>query len=179
MRTPENTGTRFAANFSEPDAGSGRLRLREIPYPPVLGREEPDMTAVTPGRCEYAVLIADDDAAMRETLREVVAGAGFSTLLASSGEEALDVVGQFAVHLALFDMHMPGLTGLETLQLVRQTHAIMPAILVTADPSRSLMLEAQKASVYCILPKPVRKDLVLHSVARAIQRHYGAGTAGG
>ena len=50
------------------------------------------MTAVTPGRCEYAVLIADDDAAMRETLREVVAGAGFSTLLASSGEEALDVV---------------------------------------------------------------------------------------
>ena len=130
------------------------------------------MTGVTPGRCEYAVLIADDDPSMRETLREVVAGAGFSTLLASCGEEALDVVGQNAVHLALFD-----LTGLETLQLVRQTHAIMPAILVTADPSRSLMLEAQKASVYCILPKPVRKDLVLYSVARAIQRHYGAGTS--
>jgi len=136
------------------------------------------MTSVTPGRWEYAVLIADDDPAMRDTLREVVAGAGFATLMAASGEEALDVVGQHAVHLALFDMHMPGLTGLETLQLVRQTHAVMPAILVTADPSRNLMIEAQKASVYCILAKPVRKDMVLFSVTRAIQRHYGADQTG-
>jgi DNA-binding NtrC family response regulator len=136
------------------------------------------MTSVTAGRWEYAVLIADDDPAMRDTLREVVASAGFATLMASCGEEALDVVGQNAVHLALFDMHMPGLTGLETLQLVRQTHAVMPAILVTADPSRNLMIEAQKASVYCILPKPVRKDMVLFSVTRAIQRHYGADLTG-
>lgn len=136
------------------------------------------MVAVTPDRCDFSVLIADDDTAMRDTMREVVASAGFTTLVVSCGEEALDVVGQKAVHLALLDMHMPGLTGLETLQLVRQTHAMMPAILVTADPTRSLMLEAQRASVYCVLAKPVRKDLVLYSVVRAISRHYGTGPAG-
>ena len=123
------------------------------------------MVAVTPDRYDYSILIADDDVAMRDVLREVVAS-------------ALDVVGQKAVHLALLDMHMPGLTGLETLQLVRQTHAMMPAILVTADPTRSLMLEAQRASVYCVLSKPVRKDLVLYSVVRAISRHYGTGPTG-
>ncbi|NBU77091.1 MAG: response regulator [Planctomycetes bacterium] len=78
------------------------------------------MVAVTPDRYDYSILIADDDVAMRDVLREVVASAGFTTLVVSCGEEALDVVGQKAVHLALLDMHMPGLTGLETLQLVRQ-----------------------------------------------------------
>ena len=136
------------------------------------------MVAVTPDRYDYSILIADDDVAMRDVLREVVASAGFTTLVVACGEEALDVVGQKAVHLALLDMHMPGLTGLETLQLVRQTHAMMPAILVTADPTRSLMLEAQRASVYCVLSKPVRKDLVLYSVVRAISRHYGTGPTG-
>ena len=131
------------------------------------------MVAVTPDRYDYSILIADDDVAMRDVLREVVASAGFTTLVVSCGEEALDVVGQKAVHLALLDMHLPRLTGLETLQLVRQMHAMLPAILVTADASQSLMREAQRSSIYSVLPKPVSKGLVLQTVARALRRHYG------
>ena len=48
----------------------------------------------------------------------------------------MDIVRDEPVHLVLLDMHMPTLTGLETLQLVRQINALLPCILVTADATR-------------------------------------------
>ena len=56
----------------------------------------------------YSILITDDDPVARETLREIVAPQGYHTLMAESGEEALDLVREHEVHLALFDMHLPG-----------------------------------------------------------------------
>ena len=91
----------------------------------------------------YSILITDDDRGSREALRDIVEPEGFRTLLASSGEDALDIVHSERVHLALLDMHMPKLTGLETLELVHQFNAVLPCILVTADPSEGLMREAR------------------------------------
>ena len=50
-----------------------------------------------------------------------------------------------SIHLALLDMHMPALTGLETLQMVRQINALLPCILVTADVTEWLMRQALRA----------------------------------
>lgn len=121
----------------------------------------------------YSILITDDDRGCRESLREIVEPEGFRTLLASSGEEALDIVREEPVHLALLDMHMPRLTGLETLQLVRQVNTILPVILVTADASERLMRQAFKAHAYSVIPKPVSKNVVLYTVVRALMRAYG------
>src|SRR5881398_1617688 len=94
------------------------------------------------GSKPYAILITDDDRGRRAALRAIVEPEGFRTLLASSGEEALDIVRTGPVHLFLVDMHMPTLTGLETLQLVRQVNALLPAILITGDASDSLLRQA-------------------------------------
>src|SRR5205807_351987 len=93
----------------------------------------------------YNILITDDDRGCQEVLREIMEPEGYHTLLASSGEEALDIVREEPVHLALLDMHMPRLTGLETLQLLRQIHAVMPCILVTADATEQLLPQAYQA----------------------------------
>ncbi len=130
------------------------------------------MRATTEPR-RYSILITDDDAGCREVLRDIMEPEGFRTLLASSGEEALDIVRDAPVHLALFDMHMPTLTGLETLQLVRQINALLPCILVTADANERLMRQAQQARVYSVIPKPVSKNVVLYTVVRALVRVYG------
>src|SRR5438093_2570601 len=82
----------------------------------------------------YSILITDDDVGCREVLRDIVEPEGYRTHLASSGEEALEIVQHQPIHLALLDMHMPRLTGLETLELVRHINALLPCILVTADP---------------------------------------------
>lgn len=122
---------------------------------------------------DYSILIADDDGNCREALREIMEPEGFRTLLASSGEEALDIVRSATVHLALLDMHMPNLTGLETLQLVRQINAMLPAILVTADYNEYLLRQACLAHAYSVIPKPVSKNVVLYTVVRALARSYG------
>jgi two-component system chemotaxis response regulator CheY len=121
----------------------------------------------------YSILITDDDRECREALREIVEPEGFRTLLAASGEEALDIVREEPVHLALLDMHMPTLTGLETLQLVHEINAILPCILVTADANELLIRQAFRARAYSIIPKPVSKNVVLYTVVRALVRVYG------
>ncbi|HEV3260431.1 MAG TPA: response regulator [Gemmataceae bacterium] len=121
----------------------------------------------------YSILITDDDSGCREALRSIMEPEGFRTLLASSGEEALDIVREEPVHLALLDMYMPTLTGLETLQLVRQVNTVLPCILITADATDGLMRQALKARAYSVIAKPVSKSIVLYTVVRALLRAYG------
>ena len=127
------------------------------------------MTATKP----YNILITDDDANCREALRDIFEPEGYRTYLASSGEEAVDIVHNEPVHVALLDMHMPRLTGLETLQLARQYNEGLPCILVTADNNEQLMRQAFRARAYSVIPKPVSKNVVLYTVVRAIVRVYG------
>lgn len=129
------------------------------------------MTAIKEPK-NYRILITDDDENARAVLRDIVEPEGFETVLASCGEEALDIVRDEEVHLLLLDMQMPTLTGLETFHLVRQINALLPGILVTADASESLMREAQQAHVYSVIPKPVNKNLVMYTVIRALVRFY-------
>jgi CheY-like chemotaxis protein len=122
---------------------------------------------------DYSILIADDDGSCRQALRDIMEPEGFRTMLASSGEEVIDIVRGAPVHLLLLDMHMRRLSGLETLQVLRQLNAGLPAILVTGDPSASVLRQAYQAHVYSVIPKPVSKNVVLYTVVKALARFYG------
>jgi len=121
----------------------------------------------------FSVLITDDDREWRETLREIVEPEGFHTLLASSGEEAVDIVRETPVHLALLDLNLPRMSGIETLQLVHQINAILPCILVTANASDEVMRQAFNVRAYSVIPKPVSKNVLLYTMIRALMRVYG------
>jgi len=128
----------------------------------------------------FSILIADDDRGTRETLGEVLQDRGFATVLAKDGGEAVELVQVQLVHLVLFDMHMPRLTGLEALTLLRHTlHRVLPAVLMTADATTELMRQAFLAQVYSVIPKPVNKNIVLHTLARALEQVYGKPPEGG
>ena len=120
-----------------------------------------------------SVLITDDDVACRETLRDIVEPEGFRALLASSGEEALNIIHDEPVHLALLDMHMPRMTGLETWQLMHQVNQVLPCILVTADATEQVIRQAFTLRVYSVIPKPVSKNVLLHTMVRALMNVYG------
>jgi CheY-like chemotaxis protein len=127
----------------------------------------------TPEARDYSILIADDDTSCRQALQDIMEPEGFRTLLASSGEEALDIVQDVDVHLVLLDMHMPTLTGLETWQLVRQIKGMLPAILITGDANESVIRQACQLRFYSVIPKPVNKNVVLYTVIRALSIGYG------
>ena len=125
-------------------------------------------------RRRFSILVADDDRGTRETLGEVLEHEGFDTVLASDGGEAVELVQVKLIHLVLFDMHMPRLTGLEALDLLRQTLGrVLPAVLMTADATTELMRQAFQAQVYSVIPKPVSKNIVLYTLARALAQVYG------
>jgi len=121
----------------------------------------------------YSVLIADDDPSNRDALREIVEPEGYRTVLASSGEEALDLIREESVLLALFDMHMQRMTGVEAVEIVHQMNAVLPCILVTADPNEEVLRQAFRVHVYSVIPKPVSRNILLYTMVRALMKVYG------
>jgi CheY-like chemotaxis protein len=119
-----------------------------------------------------SILITDDDPAARETFREIFEPQGFNTLLAESGEEAIDIARDHEIHLALMDMHLPKLTGLETITIVRQIKGVIPMILVSAESDDNLLRKALSAHAFCVLAKPVSKHVVIYVVTRALEKFY-------
>ena len=122
-----------------------------------------------------SILITDDDPVFRETLCGVLEPEGFRTLVAGSGEEACRLIQGNEIHLALFDMHMPRLTGLETLRLVKQFKSLMPCILMSARLDEQIRAEAVRADAFAVLAKPISRIDLTSSVRQALRRTYGWG----
>ena len=123
-------------------------------------------------RLEYpSLLITDDDHDFRETLRSVFEPR-FRTLVASDGEEALSIVRSQEVHLLLLDMHMPKLTGLETLRRVKMLKTRLPCILLSAGLDESLIRQAQLAQAFSVLSKPITRHQLTSTVDAAMRRIY-------
>lgn len=119
----------------------------------------------------YQLLIADDDNDFRRAVCEIFAPF-FRLIEAESGEEAIALVAKEEVHLALFDMHMKQLTGLDALRQLRALQIDAPCILITADYTDELRGDAEQAAAFSVLRKPVtRRDLVT-TVARAVESAY-------
>ena len=119
-----------------------------------------------------SLLITDDDAAFRETLRGVFEPRGFRTYLAGDGEEAMRIVRDEEVHLVLLDMHMPKLTGLEVLRLLKQFKSILPIILLSAGLDEWLIDQARRAQAFSVLPKPVSGRQITGIVRQALKQAY-------
>jgi two-component system chemotaxis response regulator CheY len=120
-----------------------------------------------------SLLITDDDAGFRETLCGVFQPRGFRVFSAGDGEEALRILGQQDVHLMLLDMHMPRLTGLETIHRVRQFRSRLPWILLSACLDEALVQQARLAEAFSVLAKPVSRQDITATVESALRRIYG------
>jgi len=119
-----------------------------------------------------SLLITDDDCDFRETLRHVFEPRGYRTVLAGDGEEALQIVRRDQIHLLLLDMHMPRLTGLETIRRVKQFAETLPCILLTANLDEHLAEEARRARAFSVLAKPVRFAEITTVVNQALRATY-------
>ena len=120
---------------------------------------------------QYQLLIADDDDAFRGTLCEIFEPF-FRLIEAQSGEEALELAAHEEVHIALFDMHMQRLTGLEALRQLKEIYIVAPCILITADYTTELCDDAAEAHAFTVLKKPVTRRELVDAVATAVATAY-------
>jgi DNA-binding NtrC family response regulator len=118
-----------------------------------------------------AVLIVDDDAAMRDALAEAVRDLGHDARLAASGETALEMLDREAVSAVLLDLRMPGMDGLEVLRRIRVRSHRLPVTVLTAHATATNTIEAMRLGAFDHLTKPIgREDLarVLRSMLASV-----------
>jgi CheY-like chemotaxis protein len=120
------------------------------------------------------LLITDDDRDLRETVAGVFRSRGFETLEAADGEEAVDLVSRHEVHLLLLDMHMPRLSGLETIRRLKtlELPLAFPWILISAALDDRIVAEAREAAAFSILAKPLRLPELTGAVNRALEQAF-------
>lgn len=125
----------------------------------------------------FQLLVADDDPGVRETLVEMLQPE-FETVLAESGAEAIELIEHRDIHLVLFDVHMPLLTGLEALRVVKQIRAELPCILMSANWTERLRAEAMAAQAHTVLQKPMTRRELVSTVTTALDEAWRESTTG-
>jgi len=101
------------------------------------------------------LLIVDDEAGQRELLSGFLRKSGFQIAEADSAEKALEIYHTVFSPLALVDMKMPGMSGLELLAQLREINPFIQVIVLTAYGSVESAVEAMKAGAFDFLTKPV------------------------
>src|SRR5664279_4772578 len=117
----------------------------------------------------YSVLIVDDEALTVRTIGRALESEGFELLLASSGEEALETIAEEKPDLALFDVVLPGINGIEVL---RQAKKISPATIIVMMSAYHLVdraVEAMKLGAYDYLIKPFHIADMVNTIRRATE----------
>ena len=109
----------------------------------------------------------DDDPGQRSLLDSFLRGQGFETVLADSGERALELLPAGKFSMMISDVRMPGLTGLETLQRARKNFPALPVLLVTAYADIRDAVEAMRDGALNYLAKPIDLDELLATVRQA------------
>jgi CheY-like chemotaxis protein len=131
-----------------------------------------------PNPHDAAVLITDDNDAWRDAVNDVLSRAGFQTVQAACGEEAIQVVHLEHIDVALIDFHMPRIDGLETIRRIRAEHLSLPAALMTAHPQDVPVAEVHSLHVECVIAKQAGRrqivSVVTHLLRTAWHRASGS-----
>ena len=117
------------------------------------------------------ILVVDDDRNLRETLGELLQGAGYRILKAADGREATALLQLALPDLILCDWKMPDVNGEQFLRSLRSQGILtaLPVIIMTAHGSGPNALQAMQLGAYDFITKPLDMDQVLATVGRAIR----------
>ena len=115
------------------------------------------------------VLVVDDERAILDTVEILLRGEGFDASVAHSGREALDRFDELSPDVVLTDIRMPGITGLDLLEAVRERDPEVPVILMTAQASLQSAVKAVNQGAFYYLQKPFSNAELVALCKRAAQ----------
>lgn len=116
------------------------------------------------------VLIVDDDAHLRETLRDLLEMEGYQVFEASSGSEAMSAVASDFFHIILMDFNLTDKTGIEVIKDIRHLNTESQILMMTAHASLDTAVKAIQESVYDFLIKPVDFNYLRSAIRRAEEK---------
>lgn len=153
FKSKENEGTTFYIRLM------AALFVHQVPSEKPLEKG----TAEKPKK--FAILVVDDDEAVRTTLAEMLEIQEHDVSMASSGPEAVRMVMQRHYDIMFTDLGMPGMSGWELSQEVRQRSPQTHVVMITGWGTQLDQQKAAESNVKKILPKPVSYDEIMHVVS--------------
>lgn len=118
------------------------------------------------------LLIADDDAALRETLCEALED-HFDVVPAEDGEHAIECLDREPADAAVFDVQMGEVSGLDVLETARRRELVLPTLFMTARPTDEVLRRAAVLGGSPVLTKPFPLLSLIESLCEVLTRAYG------
>lgn len=119
---------------------------------------------VTPS--PLSVLLIDDEVEFASTLAERLGLRNYSVTVACDGESALREVAAKTPDCVLLDVMLPGMSGIEVLRRIRETHPVLPVILLTGLAGAREGIEGMKQGALAYLTKPIDFNELLEVISR-------------
>ena len=118
------------------------------------------------------LLVVDDEEQICELLREAFTRWGYRVATATGGAEALDLLKTHLFDVALLDIRMPGMDGLELLKQIKRHEPLVEVVLMTGYPTVGTAVQALKEGAADYLVKPFDLDELRHLMSRLIEQQY-------
>ncbi len=115
------------------------------------------------------VLVVDDDEAVCRSLRHTLSSNGFDVDAISSAKEALELLRSNSYDIAIYDLVMPDMDGIELLRETKKINCALPVVMITAFATIDSAVEAMKRGASDYIEKPFRTRELLAVVRRALE----------
>ncbi len=115
------------------------------------------------------LLVVDDDDEIRKRSVQYFESKGYDTSIAANGNDALELAKQRVFHVAILDMSMPGMSGIELLEKLRQCNAETEVVMLTGQGTIETAVQAMKLGAHDFLSKPVRFPHLVAVVEKAAE----------
>ena len=107
------------------------------------------------------ILVVDDEKKIRNIIRLLLKSENYDVLTAESGEEAVLISTKNNIDIALLDLNLPGMDGLETMKKLKELHKSIQYVFITAHGDIKTAVEAIKLGSYNFISKPFDNDELL------------------
>jgi DNA-binding NtrC family response regulator len=131
--------------------------------------KKPEISQKALAQNRATILVVDDDILVVDLLKEYLIGNGHDIITAASGEEALLKIRSVGADLALVDLKMPGMDGLETIERMAESDPDTVTILITGYPTLDSSVRAIRLGASDYILKPFKLEDVNTAVGRAIK----------
>ncbi|WP_300459016.1 response regulator [Desulfobacula sp.] len=115
------------------------------------------------------ILLIDDEIEFISTLAERLELRGYASTIASDGESGISLVAKKSFDVAILDLMMPGLNGLDTLRQIKTIDTSLPVILLTGHGSTKDGMEGMRMGAFDFLMKPLDINELLEKIKLAIK----------
>ncbi len=119
---------------------------------------------------ERVVYVVDDDEAVRDSLLLLLRSVGLRAVVFDSAQAFLDRLDHAGPSCLVLDIRMPGISGMELVQRLRDQNCSLPTIIITGHGDVPMAVEAMKLGVFDFLQKPFRDQELLDRIQQSLAR---------